>query len=118
MAAFVQSSIGDIKFDERGLVPVVVRENSSGLVLMLAYANIEALKRTLADQEAWFWSRSRQELWRKGASSGNRLRVSSVFADCDADAVLYNAERMGQGVCHETDETGNHRPSCFWRSLL
>ncbi|MDZ4221369.1 MAG: phosphoribosyl-AMP cyclohydrolase [Patescibacteria group bacterium] len=118
MESVTQASINSIRFDERGLVPVVVHEAASGNVLMLAWANREALEHTFKSREAWFWSRSRRELWNKGATSGNRLRVLKVIADCDADAVLYVVERLGGGVCHETDETGNNRLSCFFRRLL
>jgi len=113
-----QIAVGVIRFDGKGLVPVVVQDAGNKDVLMLAYANREALERTLEEKEAWFWSRSRQELWHKGATSGNRLRARSIATDCDSDAVLYVVEPLGGGVCHETDETGNNRPSCFFRALL
>ncbi|MCL6452339.1 MAG: bifunctional phosphoribosyl-AMP cyclohydrolase/phosphoribosyl-ATP diphosphatase HisIE [Alicyclobacillus sp.] len=93
-----------------GLVPVVVQDARSEAVLMQAYANREALKRTLATGYAWFWSRSRQAYWQKGATSGHVQRVVEVRIDCDGDAVLYRVEAAGP-ACH----TG--APSCFFRSI-
>jgi phosphoribosyl-ATP pyrophosphohydrolase/phosphoribosyl-AMP cyclohydrolase len=95
-----------LRFDERGLLPVIVQEQASGAVLMLAFANREAVERTLATGEAHFWSRSRQALWRKGETSGNVLGVVSVTADCDGDALLLRVNPTGP-TCH----TGNR--SCF-----
>jgi phosphoribosyl-ATP pyrophosphohydrolase/phosphoribosyl-AMP cyclohydrolase len=100
----------DLAFGEGGLIPAVVQDRLTGQVRMLAYANREALERTLATGRATFWSRSRNELWEKGATSGNTLRVTAVVADCDADAVLYLAEPAGP-TCH----TGS--PSCFFRKV-
>jgi phosphoribosyl-ATP pyrophosphohydrolase/phosphoribosyl-AMP cyclohydrolase len=99
-----------IRWDERGLVPVVVQDAHTGQVLMLAYANEQALQQTLEGGEAWFWSRSRGELWHKGATSGNRQRLVEARYDCDADALLYRVEPAGP-ACH----TG--RQSCFYRRL-
>ncbi|WP_243149824.1 bifunctional phosphoribosyl-AMP cyclohydrolase/phosphoribosyl-ATP diphosphatase HisIE [Thermaerobacter sp. PB12/4term] len=96
-------------FDERGLVPVVVQDAERGDVLMLAYANREALARTLAEGRAWFFSRSRQRLWLKGETSGHTLRVREARIDCDGDAVLYRVEPAGP-ACH----TGER--SCFYRT--
>lgn len=93
-----------------GLVPVVVQETRSGEVLMVAYANREALKRTLGTGQAWFWSRSRKEYWHKGATSGNTQHVVDVRLDCDGDSVLYLVEAAGP-ACH----TG--ATSCFYRSI-
>ena len=92
------------------LLAVVVQDALTGAVLMVAYANAEAIRLTLATGEAWFWSRSRQELWRKGATSGNTMRVVEILADCDADALLYRVEPAGP-ACH----TGAH--TCFFRRL-
>lgn len=88
-----------LKYDDRGLVAVVAQDESSGAVLMLAWANREAVERTLATGEAHFWSRSRGELWRKGATSGNTLGVVEVVADCDRDALLYRVRPAGP-ACH------------------
>ena len=99
-----------LKWDEKGLVSVVVQDRLTGEVRMLAHANREAVERTLESGDAFFWSRSRQSLWRKGETSGNTLRVHEVWADCDADALVYLVEPAGPS-CH----TG--RRSCFYRRL-
>jgi phosphoribosyl-AMP cyclohydrolase / phosphoribosyl-ATP pyrophosphohydrolase len=101
---------GEIRFDERGLVPVIAQDANEGTVLTLAYANREALHRTLESGEAHYYSRSRGELWRKGATSGNTQRVVEVRLDCDADALLYRVEPRGP-ACHTGEE------SCFFTSL-
>lgn len=100
----------DIKYDERGLVPAIVQEDSTGEVLMLAYMNRESLARTLETGRTWFYSRSRQELWPKGETSGHIQKVVSVSYDCDADTLLLRVEQVG-AACH----TGEH--SCFYRRL-
>ena len=98
----------DLHYDLVGLVTVVVQDVTDGQVLMLAHADREAVKRTVQERRAWFWSRSRQSLWRKGETSGNVLEVAAVRWDCDADALLYLVRRSGP-VCH----TG--QDSCFFR---
>ena len=98
------------KFDDRGLIPAVVQDILTGQVLMLAWMNTEALNLTRQTGQAHFWSRSRQELWRKGATSGNTLKVVDVRIDCDQDAVLVLAIPAGP-TCH----TGN--TSCFYRKV-
>jgi phosphoribosyl-ATP pyrophosphohydrolase/phosphoribosyl-AMP cyclohydrolase len=100
----------DVRFDERGLVPAIVQDARTREVLTLAYMNEESLRRTLAEGETWFWSRSRSELWHKGATSGNTQRVVSVRLDCDADAVVVLVEPRGP-ACH----TG--ATSCFHREV-
>jgi phosphoribosyl-AMP cyclohydrolase / phosphoribosyl-ATP pyrophosphohydrolase len=107
----VTPSLPGLRFDDRGLLPVVVQDAGSGLVLMLAYANEEAIERTVDSGTTWFWSRSRDEFWNKGATSGNTQKVIDVRYDCDADALLYLVEPAGP-ACH-TGET-----SCFHRSLI
>lgn len=92
------------------LVAVVVQDAATGVVLMVAYANAEAICRTVATGEAWFWSRSRQELWRKGATSGNTMAVREVRVDCDADALLYRVAPAGP-ACHTGATT------CFFRRV-
>ncbi|MDZ4791247.1 MAG: phosphoribosyl-AMP cyclohydrolase [Hyphomicrobiales bacterium] len=99
------------RFDSQGLVTAVVTDHKSGDVLMVAHMNAEAIRATLASGEAYFWSRSRQALWRKGETSGNVLRVREVRVDCDQDALWLIADLEGSGVCH----TG--RASCFYRVL-
>ncbi|CAN5730414.1 bifunctional phosphoribosyl-AMP cyclohydrolase/phosphoribosyl-ATP diphosphatase HisIE [soil metagenome] len=100
--------IEELKFDAAGLVPVVAQDARTGTVLMLAYADREALERTVESGCAHFWSRSRKELWEKGATSGNVQNVVEVRVDCDGDAILYRVEQTGP-ACH-TGET-----SCFHR---
>jgi phosphoribosyl-AMP cyclohydrolase / phosphoribosyl-ATP pyrophosphohydrolase len=96
-----------IQFDERGLVPCVVQDAGTGEVLTLAYMNREALERTRASGETWFWSRSREELWHKGETSGNVQRVKELRWDCDADAVLALVEPAGP-ACHTGERTCFH----------
>lgn len=91
-------------YDDRGLVPVVAQEVGTGAVLMLAYANREAVEVTLETRQAHFWSRSRRELWRKGATSGNTLDVHEVLPDCDRDALLYRVRPAGP-TCHRGTRT-------------
>ncbi len=91
--------IEDLRFDDRGLIPVVVQDVGSGAVLMLAWADREAVEKTLATGQAHFWSRSRQALWKKGETSGNTLQVEGVTADCDGDALLVRARPAGP-TCH------------------
>jgi phosphoribosyl-ATP pyrophosphohydrolase/phosphoribosyl-AMP cyclohydrolase len=93
-----------LKYDDRGLLPVVVQDAGSGAVLMLAFANREAVELTLSTGEAHFWSRSRQSLWRKGETSGNTLHVVEVTADCDGDALLVRARPAGP-ACHRGTRT-------------
>ena len=99
-----------LKFDANGLIPAVVQDASTRQVLMLGYMNAEALRRTVASGQAWFWSRSRGQLWHKGETSGNFLNLRRVRVDCDADALLVEAEPVGP-TCH----TG--AVSCFFGEL-
>ena len=98
------------RWDERGLVPVVAQDEADGRVLMLAYANEAALRATLSTGEAHYWSRSRGELWRKGATSGAVQTVREVLCDCDQDALIYKVRQSG-AACH----TG--RGTCFYRAV-
>ncbi|HEY9421293.1 MAG TPA: bifunctional phosphoribosyl-AMP cyclohydrolase/phosphoribosyl-ATP diphosphatase HisIE, partial [Thermoanaerobaculia bacterium] len=93
-----------LRYDDRGLIPVVVQDAGSGAVLMLAYANREAVEKTLETRQAHFWSRSRQSLWRKGETSGNVLQVLEVTADCDSDSLLVRALPAGP-ACHRGTRT-------------
>lgn len=99
-----------LKWDADGLLPAIVQDAHGGQVLMMAYMNRDALDRTLATGEAVFWSRSRGELWHKGATSGNVQRVVEIRVDCDADTLLLRVEPAGP-ACH----TG--QPTCFFRTL-
>jgi phosphoribosyl-AMP cyclohydrolase len=100
----------DLKWDERGLLPAVVQDSVTGEVLMVAWMNAAALAQTQASGEAWFWSRSRSELWHKGGTSGNVMRVQDIRVDCDADTLLLRVQPAGP-ACHTGERT------CFYRSL-
>lgn len=97
-------------FAKGELIPAVMQEASTGQVLMLAYMNKESLKRTLESGYTWFWSRSRQELWNKGATSGHLQKVVAMYSDCDNDTLLVQVEQTG-AACH----TGHH--SCFYTKM-
>jgi len=100
----------ELKFNEKGLIPAIVQDDDSGEVLMLGYMNQESIRRTLSSGEVWFYSRSRKELWHKGETSGNYIKVVSVWVDCDSDTILVKAHPTGP-VCH----TGNQ--TCFFQHL-
>lgn len=100
----------ELKFDDRGLIPAVIQEYRTKVVLMVAYMNLESLKKTLATKETWFWSRSRQALWHKGETSGNVQQVKSISYDCDGDTLLILVEQQGN-ACH----TGAQ--NCFFNKL-
>jgi phosphoribosyl-AMP cyclohydrolase len=100
----------DLKYDANGLIPAVVQDEGTGEVLMVAWMNAAALRLTRETGEAHFWSRSRREMWHKGATSGNVLRVREIRVDCDADTLLLRVAPAGP-ACH----TG--APSCFFRKL-
>jgi phosphoribosyl-ATP pyrophosphohydrolase/phosphoribosyl-AMP cyclohydrolase len=99
-----------LKYDAQGLVPVVTQDAATGEVLMVAYMNEEAVRRTADSGDAWYWSRSRRRLWRKGEESGHTQRVREMRVDCDGDALLLVVDQRGP-ACH----TGHH--SCFHRGL-
>ena len=100
----------ELKFDGRGLIPAIVQQHDTGEVLMMAWMNAESLWLTFETGTTWVWSRSRQELWNKGATSGNMQRVISVAADCDQDCLLVRVDSPGP-ACH----TGAR--SCFFNEL-
>ncbi len=99
-----------LQYKDNGLIPAIVQDDASGDVLMLGYMNEESIRRTLESGEVWFYSRSRQELWHKGGTSGNVLRLRSIRTDCDTDAILVRAVPAGP-TCH----TGER--SCFFQEL-
>jgi phosphoribosyl-AMP cyclohydrolase len=103
--------LDDVKFDAQGLVPAIAQDAATGKVLMVAWMNREALRQTVADGEAVYWSRSRGRLWHKGEESGHTQRVREVRLDCDGDVILLFVEQMGGIACH----TGRER--CFFRKL-
>ncbi len=103
--------IGEVQFDSNGLVPVIAQDARSGQVLMFAWMNAAALTETVETGSAVYFSRSRQALWRKGESSGNTQKVTSLQLDCDGDVILMRVEQRGGVACH----TG--RAHCFYRTL-
>ena len=104
-------SIENIQFSKEGLIPAIVQDIDTSEVLMMGYMNEESLELTLSSGEVWFYSRSRRELWHKGATSGNRLIVRKLWLDCDSDAILVEVKPLGP-VCH----TGNR--TCFFEELI
>jgi len=105
-----EALLSTLKFDTNGLIPAVVQDAATKDVLMMAWMNLESLRRTFESGETWFWSRSRQSLWHKGETSGNMQKVVEVRFDCDEDTLLVLVEPMGP-ACH----TGN--VSCFYRKM-
>ncbi len=104
------STLDNLQFDEQGLIPAVIQDWRDGTVLMVGYMNHEALQKTLETKSVHFWSRTRQKLWEKGETSGNRLSVREVFVDCDQDTILVKADPTGP-TCH----TGER--ACFFTSV-
>ena len=99
-----------LKFDDKGLIPAVIQDAATGEVLMLGYMNEESLRLTMQSKETWFYSRSRQKLWHKGETSGNKIKVESVWLDCDSDTILVKARPTGP-VCHTGSKT------CFFQEI-
>lgn len=102
--------IPDLKYDANGLIPAVVQQHDTGEVLMVAYMNAASLAKTMESKTTWFWSRSRQEFWNKGATSGNTQAVKEVLYDCDADTLLVKVDAAGP-ACHTGERT------CFYRTI-
>jgi phosphoribosyl-ATP pyrophosphohydrolase/phosphoribosyl-AMP cyclohydrolase len=100
----------DIKYDNNGLIPAIVQDYLTGKILMQAYMNEEALTKTLSTKQMWFWSRSRQELWHKGATSGQIHHVVEAYADCDYDSLLFRVVRDTDISCHEGTNSCYHHP--------
>ena len=109
--AFTEAELASVAYDRDGLVPAIVQEESTGEILMMAWMNADALRRSLETGRTWFWSRSRQEYWCKGETSGDRQYVRKVAYDCDVDVLLFVVEQTGNGACH----TGAR--SCFFREF-
>jgi phosphoribosyl-AMP cyclohydrolase len=103
--------LANVSFNRDGLVPAIVQEHGTGRVLMMAWMNETTLRRTFDEGRTVFWSRSRQEEWRKGDTSGDRQFVREAYYDCDGDVLLFVVEQEGNGACH----TGNF--SCFYRGF-
>jgi phosphoribosyl-AMP cyclohydrolase len=109
--AFTEAELSEVAYNADGLVPAIVQDASDHEVLMLAWMNDASLRKTLETGRTWFWSRSRQEYWCKGETSGDRQYVRSVRYDCDGDTLLVVVDQEGRGACH----TGNR--SCFYRAF-
>lgn len=103
--------LATVKYDDHGLVAAVIQEQGTNEVLMVGYMDAEALRRTLDSGRIWFWSRSRQEYWCKGETSGDRQWLREGSYDCDGDALLFRVVQEGHGACH----TGEH--TCFYRGF-
>ena len=103
--------IPELKYNDQGLIPAIVQEAGTGEVLMLAYMNKESIAKTLELGKTCFWSRSRQEFWVKGLTSGNVQILKEILYDCDADTLLVKVEQVGKGACHTGERT------CFFRSI-
>jgi phosphoribosyl-AMP cyclohydrolase len=108
---FAEDELAQIQYNDDGLVAAIIQDAADSSVLMFAWMNRESLRRTLETGRTWFWSRSRQELWCKGETSGDRQYVRGVRYDCDGDALLVTVDQDGAGACH----TGNR--SCFYRAF-
>lgn len=109
--AYTEDELASVHYNAEGLVPAIVQDAANGQVLMFAWMNDEALRRTLDTGRTWFWSRSRQEYWCKGETSGDRQWVRGAYYDCDVDVLLFTVEQEGRGACH----TGER--SCFFRAF-
>jgi phosphoribosyl-AMP cyclohydrolase len=103
--------LAQVSYDTNGLVPAIVQDAATRDVLMVAWMNEESLRKTLDTGRTWFWSRSRQEYWCKGETSGDRQWVREAYYDCDGDVLLFVVEQEGRGACH----TGNY--TCFFRAF-
>ena len=101
--------IGDLRFGDDGLIAAIVQDRSTLEVLMVAYMNDEALRRSIETGRTWFWSRSRKEYWQKGETSGDRQFIREIRYDCDGDALLVLVDQHGRGACHTGERT------CFYR---
>jgi len=107
----IEDELARVRYDAAGLVPAIVQDVEDGTVLMVAWMNDETLRLSLAEGRTVFWSRSRQEVWRKGETSGERQWIREASYDCDGDVLLFKVEQEGGGACH----TGNR--SCFFRAF-
>ena len=103
--------LAEVRFNEHGLVPAIVQDQANGQVLMMAWMNAETLRLTMSEGRSVFWSRSRNEIWRKGDTSGDRQFVRKALYDCDGDTLLFVVEQEGRGACH----TGER--ACFYRAF-
>ena len=105
------ADLANVKYDDAGLVPAIVQEDGTGEILMMAWMNETTLRRSLEEGRTVFWSRSRQEEWRKGDTSGDRQFIRRAYFDCDGDTLLFVVEQEGKGACHTGEKT------CFYRAF-
>ena len=105
------AQLDGVAYNADGLVPAIIQEEGTGRILMMAWMNDESLRRSLETGRTWFWSRSRQEYWCKGESSGDRQYIREAFFDCDGDTLLFTVEQEGNCACHTGED------SCFFRSF-
>ena len=110
--ALTDAQLAELKFDDRGLIPTVVQQHDTGEILMVAWMSAESIGMTLDQRETVFWSRSRQELWHKGATSGNTQKLIDLLYDCDGDTLVALVDAGDGPACHTGERT------CFHRSLL
>jgi phosphoribosyl-AMP cyclohydrolase/phosphoribosyl-ATP pyrophosphohydrolase/phosphoribosyl-AMP cyclohydrolase len=108
---FTAEQLAAVTFNADGLVPAIVQQEGTGRVLMMAWMNADSLRQSLDTGRTWFWSRSRQEYWCKGETSGDRQYIREAYYDCDGDTLLFVVEQEGRGACH----TGEF--SCFYRAF-
>ena len=108
---FTAEQLAAVTFNADGLVPAIVQQEGTGQVLMMAWMNADSLRQSLDTGRTWFWSRSRQEYWCKGETSGDRQYIREAYYDCDGDTLLFVVEQEGRGACH----TGEF--SCFYRAF-
>jgi phosphoribosyl-AMP cyclohydrolase len=106
-----EADLAEVSYNADGLVPAIVQDHATGQVLMFAWMNEDALRRTLDTGRMWFWSRSRQEYWQKGETSGDRQWLREGYYDCDGDVLLFKVEQEGRGACHTGERT------CFYRAF-
>jgi len=109
--AATEDQLAHVRYDANGLVPAIVQQEGTGTILMVAWMNEATLRQSLEEGRTVFWSRSRQEVWRKGDTSGDRQYIRSAYYDCDGDVLLFVVEQEGKGACH----TGAF--SCFYRAF-
>jgi phosphoribosyl-AMP cyclohydrolase/phosphoribosyl-ATP pyrophosphohydrolase/phosphoribosyl-AMP cyclohydrolase len=109
--AVSEDELAQVKYDDKGLVTAVIQEEGTGLVLMVGWMNADTVRQSFEQGRTVFWSRSRQEVWRKGDTSGDRQFIRSAHYDCDGDTLLFVVEQEGKGACH----TGER--SCFFRAF-
>lgn len=109
--AATEEQVAAVRFNEHGLVAAIVQDDANGQVLMMAWMNAETLRMTMEEGRTVFWSRSRNEIWRKGDTSGDRQFVRRAFYDCDGDTLLFVVDQEGRGACHTGERT------CFYRAF-